>query len=159
KPPSLRTRLSHFFGCGSGSLLGCAWNCLLELLWLLWIARVPFGIVVLGYLLLGFAPQAQDLLIPLVDSSALYLLLFFLLHFLFWAMPVHYSARILFCDDRRLFDYAASHPSAYLRCLEHYIPRVLGIATFAALIMSAYRANIDLPNIKDKGLTDALSRD
>ena len=158
-PSSLRGRLSHFFGCGSNHFFGCAWNCLLELMWLLWIARVPSGVVVLGYLLLGFAPQAQDLLIPLVDSSPFYLLLFFVLHFLFWAMPVHYSARILLSDDRRLFDYAAAHPSAYLRCLEHYIPRLLGIATFAALVMSAHRANINLPNIKDQGVTDTLSRE
>jgi hypothetical protein len=156
-PPSLRNRLCDFFGCGSGHWLGCAWNCLLELLWLLWIARAPFGIVVFGYLLLGFAPQAQDLLTPLVDSSPLYLLLFFVLHFVFWAMPVHYSARILFSDDRRLFDYAKAHPSPYLRCVEQYIPRLLGIATFAALVVSAYRANINLPNIKDQGVTDTLS--
>ena len=81
-PSSLRGRLSHFFGCGSNHFFGCAWNCLLELMWLLWIARVPSGVVVLGYLLLGFAPQAQDLLIPLVDSSPFYLLLFFVLRFL-----------------------------------------------------------------------------
>jgi hypothetical protein len=157
--PSVRGRLCHFFGCSSGSLPGCAWNCLLELLWLLWIARAPFGVVVFGYLLLGFVPQAQDLLTPLVSGSVLYLLLFFVLHFVLWAMPVHYSARILFSDDRRLFDYAKAHSPPYLRCLEQYIPRFLGIATFVALVMSAYRANINLPNIEDKGVTDALSRD
>ena len=152
-----RERLARFFGCRAATAIGCLWRCILEFALFLWVARAPFGVVVAGYLLLGAAPQAQDLLIPLVDSSWYRVLLFFVLHFLFWAMPVHYSARILLCDDARLYEYGRKNPSPYFHWLERWIPRLLGAVTFLALIMSAYRANSNLPNIKDQGVVNSLS--
>ena len=87
--PSFRERVARFFACRAA--IGCVWRCILEFALFLWVARAPFGVVIVGYLLLGAAPQAQDLLIPLVDSSWYFVLFFFVLHFLFWAMPVHYQ--------------------------------------------------------------------
>lgn len=86
---SLRKRLNCFFNCGETGALACLWRCIHEFALLLWVARAPLGVVVVGYLVLGVTPQAQDLLIPLVDGPWPWLLLFFVLHFLFWAMPVH----------------------------------------------------------------------
>ena len=159
-PPTLHQRLSRFFGCDGATALGCFWDAVLEFLLFLWVARAPFGIVVVGFLLLGATPQAQDLLIPLVDSAWYRVLLFFVLHFLFWAMPVHYAARIVLADDARLSDRGEKYPSPYFDWLEQWIPRLLGAATFVALLMSAYRANSNLPNLpnlRDHGVTDSLS--
>jgi predicted acylesterase/phospholipase RssA len=159
-PLTLHQRLSWFFGCGAATALGCFWTKVLEFLLFLWVARAPFGIVVVGFLLLGAAPQAQDLLIPLVDSAWYKVLLYFVLHFLFWAIPVHYSARIVIADDARLYEYGEDNPSPYFDWLEQWIPRLLGAATFVALLMSAYRANSNLPklpNKQDQGVTDSLT--
>ena len=98
-------RLDRFFGCRGTCNIACLWHCIRELALVLWVARAPFGVVLIGFLLLGTTPQGQDLLIPLVDSGWPRILLFFILHFLFWAMPVHYSARILLSDDARLYQY------------------------------------------------------
>lgn len=157
-PSSLGKRLVRFFGCNETGCIACFWRCVHEFALFLWVARAPFGVVAVGYLLLGAAPQAQDLLIPLVDSSPPYVLLFFVLHFLFWAMPVHYSARILLSDDKRLYEYGLDNPSPYFDWLERWIPRLLGAVTFLALIMSAYRANSNLPNIKEPGVINTLSK-
>jgi predicted acylesterase/phospholipase RssA len=159
-PLTLRQRSSWFFGCGAATALGCFWTKVLELLLFLWVARAPFSIVIVGFLLLGATPQAQDLLVPLVDSAWGWVLLFFVLHFLFWAMPVHYAARIVLADDARLYDYGGKNPSPYFDWLEQWLPRLLGASTFLALIMSAYRANSNLPNLPnlwDHGVTDSLS--
>jgi predicted acylesterase/phospholipase RssA len=152
-------RLDRFFHCGQTGALACLWRCILEFALFLWVTRAPFGVVVVGYLVLGVTPQAQDLLIPLVDGPWPWLLLFFVLHFLFWAMPVHYSARILISDDKRLYLYGRNNRSAYLDWLDRWIPRLLGVVTFLALIMSAYRVNSNLPRIKDQGVIDAISRE
>jgi hypothetical protein len=108
----IRKRLDCFFRCDQSGALACLWRCIREFALFLWVARAPFGVVVVGYLVLGVAPQAQDLLIPLVDGPWPWLLLFFVLHFLFWAMPVHYSARILISDDARLY-LRPQNPSPY----------------------------------------------
>jgi predicted acylesterase/phospholipase RssA len=153
-------RLARYFGCGETGAIGCLWSCILEFLLFVWVARAPFGVVLVGFLLLGAAPQAQDLLIPLVDSPWYKVLLYFALHFLFWAMPVHYSARIVIADDARLYEYGVKHPSPYFDWLEQWIPRLLGAVTFLALLMSAYRANSNLPklpNPHDQGVTDSLT--
>jgi predicted acylesterase/phospholipase RssA len=156
-----RESLNDFFHCGQSGALACLWHRILELALFLWVTRAPFGVVVVGSLVLCAAPQAQDLLIPLVDGRWPWLLLFlfFVLHFLFWAMPVHYSARILISDDKRLYLYGLKNPSPYFDCLVRWIPRVLGVATFLALVMSAYRVNGNLPRIADRGVTDAISRE
>jgi len=150
-------RLARFFGCQKTGILSCFWQCILDLSLVLWVVRVPLAIVLIGFFLLGAAPQAQDLLIPLVDSSNWQVGLFFVLHFVFWAMPVHYSARILINDDARLYAYAQEYPSPYFNLLQRWIPRLLGAATFAALIVSAHRARINLPIIHDTGVTASLN--
>src|SRR5262249_2829544 len=123
----------------------------------LWVVRVPATVVVIGFLLYGAAPQAQDLLLPLVDSDTSQpIVLFFVLHFVFWAMTVHYSARILVKDDDRLYARVQQHPSAYFDLVQRWVPRLLGGATFAALLLSAFRAEINLPVIKDHWVTDTL---
>lgn len=150
-------RLARFFGCEKTSTLACFWQCVLDLSLLLWVVRVPLAIVLIGFLVLGAAPQAQDLLIPLVDSTSWRVGLFFVLHFVFWAMPVHYAARTVINDDARLYNYAEQYPSPYFNLLQRWVPRLLGAATFVALIVSAHRARINLPIIHDIGVTDSLT--
>jgi len=153
-------RLSRFFGCKKAGAAGCLWRCIREFALILWVVRAPVGVVAFGYLLLGATPQAQDLLVPLVNASPWRVLWFFVLLFVFWAMPVHYSARILICDDARLYAYKQENSSPYLDWLERWIPRLLGAVTFFALVMSAYRANSNLPILRpqDQGVIDEISR-
>jgi len=142
-------RLRRFFGCRQASYLACLWRCIFEFLLCLWVTRVPFVIVLIGFLILDFTPQAQDLLIPLVDFHGLSGLLrigaYFVLHFVFWAALVHYSARLLINDDERLHVYRREHPSRYFGWLERWVPRLLGLSTFAAVMISADRARVNLP--------------
>jgi hypothetical protein len=149
-------RIARFFGCQQTSPLACFWRCVLDLSLLLWVVRVPLAIVLVGFFLLGAAPQAQDLLLPLVDGQSWRVAFFFVLHFLFWAMPVHYAARIVINDDVRLYAYAKQYPSTYFNLLQRWVPRLLGAATFVALVVSAYRARSNLPIIHDIGVTDSL---
>ncbi len=153
-------RLNRFFGCKKAGAAGCLWRCIHEFALILWVVRAPVGVVAFGYLLLGATPQAQDLLVPLVNASPWRVLWFFVLLFVFWAMPVHYSARILICDDARLYAYKQENSSPYLDWLERWIPRLLGAVTFLALVMSAYRANSNLPILRpqDQGVIDEISR-
>ena len=158
---SLRERLALFFRCQKTSHFGCLWRCVFELSLCLWVVRVPFSIVVIGFLILGVTPQAQDLLIPLVDfhgvSGTFRIVAFFVLHFIFWAALVHYSARLLINDDLRLYKYRQKYPSRYFKGLELWVPRLLGASTFLALIISANRARINLPVINDVGVTASIT--
>src|SRR5262245_26117353 len=82
------------------------WGCVLDLALILWVARVPAGLVALGFLILGTAPQAQDLFVELAveltQGTYSRILLFLSLVFFIWAMPTYYAARLLIDTDGRL---------------------------------------------------------
>lgn len=98
-------------------LLARIWTGVLDLSLVAWVARSPAALLLLGFLILGFAPQAQDLLIPLVDSTYYRVGIFFPLVFLFWSMPTHYAARLAIDDDERLAQYRERRNSAWLEFL------------------------------------------
>jgi hypothetical protein len=125
--------------------LACAWNGVLDLCLVAWVARASVGLLAVGFMILTLAPQAQDLLIPLVDSSYYRFGLFFPLVFLLWAMPTHYAARLAVDDDERLAQYRAQRNSKWLDFLIRHGPRVLGALTFIAFLICAYRGRIDFP--------------
>src|SRR5437763_8720100 len=145
----LAKRFIAWFGCTEGATLRCFWRCLVDLGLILWITRAPVTVTALAYLIIGQTPQAQDLIIPLAESNVLRIAAFFILQFILLAMPTHYSARLLLDDDLRFHILMEKRASGYLRWLERWVPRLLGLATFGAIILSAYRAIINLPILPD----------
>jgi hypothetical protein len=86
------------------------WQGILDLALVLWIVRVPVTSTALGLLVLGAAPQAQDLFVEFARSpDAAWSWLFFILRIvwflavlmLFWSMPTHHAARLLLDTDVR----------------------------------------------------------
>ncbi len=137
------------------------WGGIVDLALTFWIARAATFLVALGLLILGAAPQAQDLLVPiaseLVDHHFGYVLLFFMVIFVLWAMPTHYSARLALEDDKRLEVLVRERHSAFLNGAIRWVPRLLGASTFLALAIGANRAWINLPVFSyDEGATNAL---
>jgi hypothetical protein len=65
------------------------WRHVLDLALILWVVRVPVFLVALGLLILGMAPQAQDLFVELARAMHERVPLFFFLLFFVWAMPTH----------------------------------------------------------------------
>src|SRR5262245_7047813 len=52
------------------------WQCILQFALILWIVRVAVAMTALGLLLLGLAPQAQDLFVEFADVPAWRMVLF-----------------------------------------------------------------------------------
>src|SRR5690348_7755572 len=98
-------------------LLDRLWTGVLDLALVLWVARSSAGLLAIGFLLLGGAPQAQDLLIPVVDNPWYLAGLFFPLVFLLWSAPTHYAAQLALDDDERLEQYRRRRRSEWLEAL------------------------------------------
>ena len=127
------------------NLLAGAWTGVLDLCLVAWVARSSVALLLLGFLILGFTPQAQDVLIPLVDSPYYRIGLFFLLVFLSWSAPTHYAARLAIDDDERLARYQQVRKSRWLDGLLRHGPRLLGALTFIAYLICAWRGRADFP--------------
>ncbi len=56
---------------------------------------------VLGLLILGLAPQAQDLFVEFADVPVWRMVLFGCVMVVVWSMPTHYAARLLLDTDER----------------------------------------------------------
>jgi hypothetical protein len=140
------------------NLLACVWTGVLDLSLVAWVARSSVVLLALGFLILGFAPQAQDLLIPLVDSPYYRIGLFFPLVFLLWSMPTHYAARLALEDDERLAQYRQRRNSKWLEFLVWAGPRVLGALTFIAFMICAWRGRVDFPVVigEDENVRKAI---
>lgn len=152
-----QSQANHRTTFSVGGACADCWSSVLDLALTFWVARAATLLVVLGFLILGAAPQAQDLLLPLVDSSAAGVLLFFVAIFIFWAMPTHYSARLALDDDERLNAHAQRRKSRFLDAAIIWVPRLLGASTFLALLVCANRARINLPILPyDEGVTRSL---
>jgi hypothetical protein len=132
------------------------WANILDLALILWVVRVPLGALLAGTTLLVLVPQAQDLLVELIESPwriALYMVLLFFV----WASTTHYAARLLLDTDTRFRAHADQRQSPFLDRLETWIPRLLGILTFVAVLLSAQRSIANLPVIDDPGLVPFIS--
>ena len=120
---------------------GRAWEHVLDLGLILWVARVPLAFVLLGLLILGTAAQAQDLFVELVGEEVRRIPLFLYLLVFVWAMPTHYAARLLLdTDDRFRAHVEQERREASARCLaamEAWVPRALGLLPFLAVILAS----------------------
>jgi len=149
------SRSSHFVALSLPAL----WNCTLQFAWVLWIVRVPLSTTALGLLLLGLAPQAQDLFVEFARTSTFRMILFLLVLIGVWAMPTHYAARLLVDTDRRLQKSLSAPPSSEFECLKGssvWVPRVLGFLTFVAVLIAIFRSYLNLPNLDQKEVITAV---
>ena len=107
-----------------------------------WVARVSTASVLLGLVLMMAVPQARDVF---ADTSlgAVKWTVFFVVLFLFWAVPVHYAARRALAWDHWAIGRDQSEPltdSERQRLQELYetparwVPRILGICCFVAVL-------------------------
>jgi hypothetical protein len=142
------------------------WQYVLDLALVLWVARVPVVVVAVGFLILAMIPQAQDLFVEFVPATderlpLLVFLLFLLLLFFIWAMPTHYSARLMIDTDRRLRAYAQQRQleeqSQFLEWIERWLPRILGLLTFVAVLVAIWRSYANLPILTEEHVTRRIS--
>ncbi len=149
------SRNSHFAWLSPAGL----WNCILQFAWVLWIVRVPLSTTALGLLLLGLAPQAQDLFVEFARTSTFRMFLFLVVLIVVWAMPTHYAARLLVDTDLRLQKSLTTPSSAKFDCLRGsslWIPRALGLLTFVAVLIAIFRSYLNLPDLDQKEVIAAV---
>lgn len=130
------------------------WQCVLDVALILWVLRVPATTTLLGWLLLCFAPQAQDLFTEYTDLSDTWLrmLLFVLVLTVLWALPTHYAARLLVNSDTRL----PANGTPCLKCAGVYLPRLLGLLTFVAVEVSVLRSYMNIPTLEEKDVVQRV---
>jgi hypothetical protein len=134
-----------------------AWCEVIDLSLILWIVRVPLSALGLGFVLLCLVPQAQDLLVELIESGW-HVALFLALLFFVWASSTHYASRLLLDTDDRFRARVAQEPSDFIDCWEALVPRLFGALTFVAVLASAERSIENLPVIDDPGVVPAITR-
>ena len=140
---------------------GRYWQYVLDLALVLWVTRVPVVFVVLGFLILTMAPQAQDLFVELAWATDERVPLFLFLLFFIWAMPTHYAARLLLDTDWRLRAHAEQRQlqteSQFLEWIERWVPRILGLLTFVAVLVAIWRSHANLPILDETHVTREIS--
>jgi hypothetical protein len=134
------------------------WGRVLDIALVLWVVRVPIVTTALGMAILGEAPQAQDLLVEFAYESAWRIPMFLVLLFFVWAMPTHYSARLLLDTDARLQERLVPQMErspdpwrcrSVIGCAALWTPRILGLLTFVAVVIAVQRSAHNLPDFKD----------
>jgi hypothetical protein len=116
----------------------------------LWVARVSTFSVLLGLLLFGFVPQAQDLFLELKwdpDNPAsrvwhlgwAYWTLFYVLAILFWAVPVHFGARLALQTQSSARRIAVDDPAKY-KFIVVLLPRALSALCLVAITIGMWQA-------------------
>jgi hypothetical protein len=149
-------------GDGDSHGLSKIWNCILDFVLVLWIVRVPLTTTALGLLILGWAPQAQDLFVEFAEAS--YFRMFFFLFVLIavWAMPTHYAARMLLDTDQRFRNFLAiarsSNCATCLECSSICVPRLLGLFTFVEVLVAIFRSYLNLPDLDQVEVTRAVEQ-
>ena len=131
------------------------WQKCLDLALVLWIVRVPLCAVAIGWLILDYTPQAQDVLTEFSDHRGR-MVLFLVLLAVVWAATTHYAARLLLDTDRRFRTYAETRGSAFLNWAETWVPRVLGLVPFAVALIASVRSLRNLPEIDDPGMISGI---
>jgi hypothetical protein len=145
----------------AGGLRKCSyrprtWSDIVDLALILWIVRVPLCALFVGFVLLCLVPQAQDLLVDLIEHW--YRIALFLIVLVFaWASPTHYAARLLLDTDERYRAHVERKNSEFIACWETLIPRLLGALTFVFVLISAERSIVNLPRIEDSGVISAAT--
>jgi hypothetical protein len=130
----------------------------------LWVVRVPAAATVLGLLILGGAPQAQDLFVEFGRQPPyrIFKIVYFLVVLVaVWAMPTHYAARLLLNTDRRFQDFVntkqASNCSTCLDASIIWVPRLLGLFTFGAVLIAIWRSHSNLPVLDQVEVIEAIN--
>jgi hypothetical protein len=134
------------------------WDCILQFALVLWVVRVPLSTTALGLLLLGYAPQAQDLFVEFARTSFFWMLYFLFVLIAAWAMPTHYAARLLLDTDTRLRGQLVAEDAACLGTSSVWVPRLLGLLTFVAVLIAIGRSHLNLPNLDQKEVIAAVDR-
>ena len=141
--------------------LANAWDCLLRLLLVFWIVRVPLSMTLLGLALLGLTPQAQDLFTEFARTGWLWMLWFLVVLIFVWAMPTHYAARLLLDTDSRFRLSLVATPDGHERCSQVsalWVPRALGMLTFVAVLFAIGRSYRNLPTLDHSTTPSAVHR-
>lgn len=136
--------------------LAVYWQRCLDLALVLWIVRAPLCAVAIGFLILDYTPQAQDLFTEFANSY-IRIALFLVLLTVVWAATTHYAARLLLDTDTRLRAYADARASDYLACVEKWVPRILGMAPFGVVLIASERSIFNLPQIEDEGVISGIT--
>jgi len=113
----------------------------------------------LGLLMLGLAPQAQDLFVEFPRAPwRIPLFLLFLL--VVWAMPTHYAARLLLDTDARFQQAVAAQQALdrarWIEAMECWAPRLLGLLTFVAVLIAIWRSHANLPILHGQAVIDFI---
>jgi hypothetical protein len=129
------------------------WTCVIDFGLTLWVLRAIVVAVLLGFAILGLAPQAQDLLLDVAAGPWWYTLLFLLSVFFVWAMPTHYAARLLVNTDRRYL-VRVRRRGGFIAGLQQWTPRILGTLPFAAMLVGVARSWNNVPRVEPFSLTE-----
>jgi hypothetical protein len=122
-----------------------------------WVLRGP--LVAVGAVILLLVPQAQDLLVEPVTDGFIPPLLLGLGVMFARAMPTHYAARLLVNTDARYGRrMGTSHSSVgkcgFRSCVVTWFPRLLAVSIFAILIGAAFKARLNIPDLKDQQISE-----
>ena len=126
-----KARWKHWRDC-----IAQCWQRCLDLALVLWIVRVPLCAVIVGFLILDYTPQAQDLFTEFADGYVR-IAVFLVLLTIVWAATTHYAARLLLDTDMRFRAYADPRVWTYLGSFERWVPRLLGLIPFAVVLIAS----------------------
>ncbi|MGA9281481.1 MAG: hypothetical protein WBW00_09350, partial [Pseudolabrys sp.] len=134
-----------------------SWSDVLDFAHILWVIRIPVCALAVGFALLCLVPQAQDLLVELIEYSW-HVVFFLALVFFVWASTTHYTARLLLDTDERFRARVAERNTDFIRGWEILLPRLLGALAFVAVFLSAERSIENLPVIDDPYIVPYVTR-
>lgn len=139
-----------------------SWEVILQFALILWVSRVTVAMTVLGLLILGIAPQAQDLFVEFSRPPVWRMFAFLFVLFVVWAIPTHYATRLLLDTDARFQQLLTAqrelHQAHCLEAMERWVPRVLGLLTFVAVLIAIWRSYVNLPILDETSVTDSVGR-
>ena len=105
------------------------WAGILDLAYVAWVVRVPLIALLVGLLVMSFAPQAQDLMVDLARMPER--VVSFMTLVMVWIAVTTYASFLLLGTDRRLLDYSCALQSidvgryARFECFRTGMPYVL----------------------------------
>ncbi|MGB7457573.1 MAG: hypothetical protein WBM51_18110, partial [Pseudolabrys sp.] len=134
-----------------------SWSDVLDFAHVLWVIRIPVCALAVGFALLCLVPQAQDLLVELIEYSW-HVVFFLALVFFVWASTTHYTARLLLDTDERFRARVAERNTDFIKGWEILLPRLLGALAFVAVFLSAERSIENLPVIDDPYIVPYVTR-
>jgi hypothetical protein len=139
-----------------GKCLAWFWQQCLDLALVVWVVRVPLCAVIIGFLILDYTVQAQDLFTEFAGDWPR-IAWFLVLLTVIWAGTTHYAARLLLDTDQRFRAYARARNSRFLAWTERCAPRFLGVLPFVIVLRASERSISNLPDITDSGKISAIT--